>query len=60
MLWGRRSERRAFDPNQARLFSDELSADELAAGEAEEITADDQSQEVIDEALIQQWEHRRE
>lgn len=51
MLWGRRSERREFDPNQSRLFSDEPTEDE--------ITADDQAQEVIDEELIKQWERRR-
>ena len=55
MLWGRRSERREFDPNQSRLFSDEP-----VASEAEEITVDAPSQEVIDEALIKQWERRRE
>ena len=55
MLWGRRSERREFDPNQSRLFSDEPTEDE-----SDGVTVDDRAQEVIDEELIKQWERRRE
>ena len=47
MLWGRRSERREFDPNQSRLFSDEPTEDE-----SDGVTVDDRAQEVIDEELI--------
>ena len=54
MLWGRRSERREFDPNQGQLFSDEPSSEDEAAV----ITAEE-AQEKIDEALIKQWEQRR-
>lgn len=55
MLWGRRSERREFDPNQGQLFTDEPSSEE----EAGVITAEEAAEEQIDEALIKQWEQRR-
>jgi len=50
MLWGRRSERRVWDPNQTRLFP--------AEDEPEGITADDLAQDVIYEQLIKQWQPR--
>ena len=55
MLWGRRSERRSFDPNQTRLFPDEPGGEEPSG-----ITADDLAQETIDEELIKQWQRRLE
>jgi transposase len=55
MLWGRRSERRSFDPNQTRLFPDEPRGEEPSG-----ITADDLAQETIDEELIKQWQRRLE
>ena len=57
MLWGRRSERRVFDPNQQQLFTDLAEAEE---DDSEVITADDDAQAVIDEELFKQWKERQE
>lgn len=54
MVWGRRSERREFDPHQIRLFSDGPAEDEPRV-----ISAEEEAEEKIDEALIAAWKKRR-
>jgi len=55
MLWGRRSERRPFDPDQQQLFPHEATTEE----DDDVITAGDEAQAVLDAELIKQWERRR-